>query len=403
MDWESSVNREQRNGTGYTGVGVCRNSQLAGVSPPNNRKRKRILFHKIKQKKEIKAMSNVKIFDTIRKARDEYAAKYDSITKVFDDTKNSTMRDFKGPRLSAELTKLKTEYSASIQKEREKTLGHASQEIEKLREAEEVKVRVIDETTLHRLKALDGLTLATAEISALINQFSGKSYWTDRYLSQLAEKNGITDVIFPADFGAKMQVLEELENGITDYVDGYCGSNTKYLTILNISDSHVYELEDQYTKCHTFSHLSRSEAADRAIAIVLSQNTLTGRGLALRNLLANADDKLRATILYKLSENESLPDDVFNVAGYRNEFRAFKENEIPNIKAAQKLYSELASMENETDVGARLDLAGENGEITEQLIDVITDAVKENQMLAKACADSKNPRIAELVTPGKGE
>ena len=130
---------------------------------------------------------------------------------------------------------------------------------------------------------------------------------------------------------------------------------------------------------------------------------MTGRGLALRNLLANADDKLRATILYKLSENESLPDDVFNVAGYRNEFRAFKENEIPNIKAAQKLYSELASMENETDVGARLDLAGENGEITEQLIDVITDAVKENQMLAKACADSKNPRIAELVTPGKGE
>lgn len=348
-------------------------------------------------------MSNVKIFETIRKARDEYAAKYDSVTKVFDDTKNSTLRDFKGPRLSAELTKLKGEYSASIQKEREMALEHISQEIEKLRETEEVKVRVIDEATLHRLKALDELPLSTAEISALINQFSGKSYWTDRYLSQLAEKNGITDVIFPADFGTKMQVLEELESGITDYVNGYCGSNTKYLTILNVSDSHVYELEDQYTKCHTFSQLSRSETADRAIAIVLSQNTLTGKGLALRNLLANADDKLRATILYKLSENESLPDDVFNVAGYRDEFKAFRENEVPNIRAAEKLYKEISEMESETDIGARLIIAEENKEITEQFIDVITDAVKENQMLAKACEDSKNLKLAELVAPGKGE
>lgn len=348
-------------------------------------------------------MSNVKIFDTIRKVRDEYAARHDSITKVFNDTKNNTMRDFKGLRLSAELTKLKTEYSTSIQKEREKVLEHVSQEIEKLREAEEVKVRVIDETTLYRLRALDGLPLSTAEITALINQFSGKSYWTDRYLSQLTEKNNITDVIFPADFGTKMQVLDELESGITDYVNGYCGSNTKYLTILNVSDSHVYELEDQYTKCHIFSSLSRSETADRTIAIALSQNTLTGRGIALRNLLANADDKLRATILYKLSENESLPDDVFNVAGCKEEFRVFKENEVPNIRAAEKLYKEISEMESETDIGARLIIAEENNEITKQFVDVIAEAVKENQILAKACADSENPQIAELVALGKEE
>ena len=42
------------------------------------------------------------------------------------------------------MTKLKTEYSASIQKEREKTLGHASQEIEKLRIQAETKQEKID-------------------------------------------------------------------------------------------------------------------------------------------------------------------------------------------------------------------------------------------------------------------
>lgn len=344
----------------------------------------------------------IQLFDSVKITRQAYADKYNQLTAEFNNSITRAKKDYKGLRLQEELNKLKVEYAESLEKERERAKEFVSQHIDEAKETEGAKVRVIPEAELNRLKALNDMPLSTAEISALIDQYGNKSYWSDKFLSLLAEKNGV-DALFPADYQTKTDVIDELEGAIMSFIDNYCGDgDTKYTVLLAASDARIFELEKEYTSNHAYSKLSRTQIAERVRATILSQKDDVSRGMVLRNALRNADEKLKVSLLYRLSE-EGISDDVVAIAGYKNEFKIFKENEVPNIRAAEKLYKEICEMESEADVGARLTIAEENKEITEQFIDVITDAVKENQILAKACADSKNPRIAEVATLGKGE
>lgn len=342
------------------------------------------------------------LFDSIRVVRQAYADRYNQITAEFNNSTSKAKRDFKGLRLQEELNKIKAEYAKNLEEEREKAKDFVSQHVEAVKESEGAKVRAIPEAELNRLKALNDLPLSTAEITALIDQYGNKSYWADKFLSLLAEKNGV-DALFPADYQTKVDVISAIESAIMGFIDHYCGDgDTKYTVLLAASDARIFELEQEFTSNHAYSKLSRNQITERVIATMYSQKDTASRGMVLRNALKNADEKLKSAILYKLSQ-EDISTDILAVANCKDEYKIFRETEVPSIRAAEKLYKEICAMDSETDIGARLIIAEENKEITKQFVDVIAEAVKENQILAKACADSKSLQIAELVAPGKGE
>lgn len=350
-------------------------------------------------------MSNTNVFEGAKVTRDKFSSDWRKVTDDYQKEVAAIKRDYKATRLRDELIRAKKQYEERLERKKQEAISFVTQMIEGERETQSVKIRVIPEAKLAKLKSLEDIPLSAAELHELVEQFSG-DYWAERFLGNLMERNGVTLPMSP-DYGTRMSILQDLEDGIVNYINQYSGSDTHYTVIADVADLKIYDFERKYTDNYATLNLDRGQIAERALSAIRTKGDVFSRALMLRNVLGNSDKKLKQEIMYQLSQNDDLiSSDLLILSGLRNRYREFMENEAQSIQSARSLYEELQQLEDEMSVSERLIAAKNQGEITPQFVEIMEEVVEKNEILAKGCGLCESPELIRLVSPqneGKGE
>lgn len=229
-----------------------------------------------------------------------------------------------------------------------KILVEAGKMIDSMLKEERAKV-----VTLNNSRAVDALTqinrianvpVSQDELDILAekyNEFPGVAYWPMKALRDIAQKNGLRLDRIDADYGTKKAVLDELRNRLEQFVELRI-QEKELAGNLQLSNSVLLRLEEEYSNGFATSNFSALETAQRALMAIrvklISDPGDAAAGIA--NIWKNIrkDDGIREAFLYELIKNP-IPENVVVFADrmlalgdYESIREAMKEFESKNLR-----------------------------------------------------------------------
>lgn len=312
------------------------------------------------------------IFDIIPIAVEDYKNKYSEADKE----RRAALKQLKHelvpntPRYRAESAQIEANFQAALTQSREKVLAEVMPELQSARQRAEDALTVTDTESkkIDILKRFSDLPLSQREINILAEKYGG-SYWSDRYISQLAEKNNCEYLSGGAEISEKLDALDQLESSISNFVQEYT-ENASYDLLRSVSSSTVYGLEEQFTRNYADVRLKPWQKAQRVLTMCRNQPDFLSKSIKLANSYKNADVRTRQLILVLCAGDESLAD-VLKMAGLDKRVDDFKENGLSDMKKAIKTVKEAQKLNDVLEIAATLDSAGNNPFLAELIADTL--------------------------------
>lgn len=254
-------------------------------------------------------------FDVFRLVRTEYRQIFTDAKAKLDAELETAKREYIGGRLRAETDEAKQRFTDTVTNARNK---YKTEVIDLLDSEEDRVLKRLRNSPFHDidiLAKLSDFSISPIEFGELVKAYGGRSYWGDRMLSAIADKNDIEitnyDLEAPADI--QLQVLDEIRTEVDGYLSRWDGTTYEPFTLL--SDRKIYSWETRYG-AHPV--LDASQRADRSLQKLMEQGSQLERGQLLVKTLRNyADDQLsRDFLLYKISQTPLFGDVATRFAGW---------------------------------------------------------------------------------------
>lgn len=312
------------------------------------------------------------IFEIILIAAADYKSKYNEALKerkvALKRLKNELVPNT--PRFRAEQAQIEADFQAALTRSREWVLSEVIPELQSARQRAESALSVTDQEAkkMDTLKRFSDMPLSQREINLLADKYGG-GYWSDRYLSQLAERNNCEYLSGGAEIGEKLDALDQLESGINDFVQKYT-ENASYDLLRSVSESTVYRLEEQFTRNYADTKLTPEQKAQRVLAMCRNQPDFLSKSIKLANSYKNADLRTRQFILTLCADDERLAD-VLKLAGLDSKVESFRENGLADMKKAVETVREAQKLDDVIKIAATIDSAGDNPFLAELIADTL--------------------------------
>lgn len=284
------------------------------------------------------------IFDLCRVLRDSYRQKYDDAVKARDEKIRYAKDNYisNSPALKTALEDARTEFKQTIEELKAEARKAFSDEAETLRAAETAKVMVMP-TAIDMLKPLLDVPMSYTELSIVAKQHGGKSYYADKFLRTLADRNGIATTdpeAFPltTPIDDKLEVIDtltaEMETLLTEY------NEDKSIKALGaMSDRILMRCEDKYVGSEK-TVLTVAQRVNRAYATIMAQGNQIDRANAIANQLRNADKQTQDALLVRLAESNEVGDIAKNLSAPER-IKAFANGKAVTYHKAEDAYGRM--------------------------------------------------------------
>ena len=242
------------------------------------------------------------------------------------------------PTYKAKMQEADNKCVSEIDELRSSALNNVRPYIAQLKEYEAAKLKKINETTLTKLKMLDGIPLTASELSAIADKYNVQDdYYAARYLQTLAEKNGLEFVsgIEPS-YDTKMAILSGLEAQLVEVLTDFntsknCDAKIKFA---NLSEDVIQRACELYGGSSPATN--PEQVASKALLSIKSAHGSIEQGITISNVLKNASEDTRNLILCAVAENESISEMAVLYSGFADEVNAFKNGGAAEYRRAQK-------------------------------------------------------------------
>lgn len=290
--------------------------------------------------------------------------KFDDLTKLIFSSAISFKDDFKKERSERDnrIAYIKKtykentpEYRSEIETAQQKEKSHLDNlrmEYSKniLELAEEIKtserkaLSVVNTDNLSKIHAFSEMTLSQTEMQALKEAICDNDYWSSRVLSEIAEKNGITDETIGIDppFDRKMAILSECLNAFDKFIMNY----TPVTGRMKTSDElrlHVGVSADVLDRAAALyagkgeSYLTDADIISKSLATLLTKHTDVEKAVTISNILQNVknNELVKNKLLYEISMDSNISDAAIRMSGFYDEVGAFKNGLARDYKKAE--------------------------------------------------------------------
>lgn len=314
------------------------------------------------------------IFSMVLVGADDYKSKYaDAVRErkaALKQLKNELVPDT--PRYRAEQAQIEGDFQSALTQSREAVLAEITPELEGARQRAQAALTITETESrkLDTLKRFADMPLSSREISILAEKYVG-GYWSDRYISQLAERNACVYESGGAEIGQKLAALDVLETNINSFLNGYNGKDTtSYDVLRSVSENTVYELERQFTQNYANTKLTPEQKAQRVLAMCRNQPDFLSKSMSLANSYKNADVRTRQNILALCADDERLVD-ILRMAGLNKRVDDFKASGLSDMKTAIKTVKQALKLDDVMEIANVLDSAGNNPFLAELIKDAL--------------------------------
>ncbi len=251
---------------------------------------------------------------------------------------------------------------SEIAEMRSSALNNVRPHIEELRNHEMSRLKSVNETTLAKLKMLDGIPLTASELSAIADKYNiNNDYYSARYLQTLAEKNGLEFVsgIEPS-YDTKMAILSGLEAQLVEVLTDFntskdCDPKIKYANLSEDVIQRACELYGGSSPATNPEHV-----ASKALLAISSANGAIEKGVCIANVLKNASEESRNLILCAVAEDGSIPEIAVSYSGFADEINDFKKGGAAEFRRAQKCVENMKAAKDIESATYYMNEIGEN-------------------------------------------
>lgn len=295
------------------------------------------------------------------------------------------------PTYQAKMKEADDKCDSEIAKMRSSALNNVRPRIEELRNYEMSRLKSVNETTLAKLKMLDGIPLTASELSAIADKYSlHNDYYSARYLQTLAEKNGMEFVsgIEPS-YDTKMAILSGLETQLVEVLTDFntskgCDPKVKYA---NLSEDVIQRATELY--CGSSPATNPEQVASKALLSIKSAHGSIEQGITISNVLKNASEDTRNLILCGVAEDGSIPEIAVSYSGFADEINDFKKGGAAEFRRAQKCVERMRSAKDVDTATYYMNEIGEN-----RFIGDMTRKAAKNSVVIADCLSKQAELIA---------
>lgn len=314
------------------------------------------------------------IFGITLIAADDYRRKYSNASKERKEALKQLKNDLvpNTPRYRAEQAQIEGDFQAALTQSREAILAEVVPLLQEARQRAESALTITETESrkLDTLKRFADMPLSQREINILSEKYGG-GYWSDRYISQLAERNSCEYASGGAEIGEKLDALDQLENNINSFLNSYNGKDTtSYDVLRSVSENTIYELERQFTQNYANTKLTPEQKAQRVLATCRNQPDFLSKSMSLANSYKNSDTRTRQFIITLCADDERLTD-VLRMAGLNKRVDDFRASGLFDMKKAIKTVNEALKQDDVMEIAATLDSAGNNPFLAELIKDAL--------------------------------
>lgn len=297
--------------------------------------------------KDIKNIKNkrgkymfTKLIDALRIARDDFKSKALIVFKEREERLDTINRDYRqgSPTQQLELNKMEEKYDKQMEKIRGEATEFVNSYFTDAREYETKRVKKFDVVTLNSIKAISDLPISYSEL-VILNDYYGKdrNYWVEKMLVEIAEKNGVpADKLgLEASLETKLDIISQLEQQFIELINNFDGKAT-YKNGAYLHDAILTKAEQQYR--NGLKSDNSEQLAHQLFGLVTSKGTVNEQGVAINNIIRNADEMTKLEFMYLVS-NSSISDEAVMCSGYYSLFEEFKSktaNEYEKAKEVMK-------------------------------------------------------------------
>lgn len=307
--------------------------------------------------------------------RDAYKQKYKNAKQRKEDAIKALQRDFKPgtKRFTDEKQDIEKHFKEEVESAKKEAHDFLDDKFADLQSYEMARVETLGNLEeMQKLNAIADLPMSSMEVRLLAQKYGGKNYYYDKLLNQIAEKNGISakgieTLGLQPSIDTKMHVLQQLRQQFNELLDTYKG-DMNYKTEVLLADSVVYRAEKLFTSGYSEGNMDDEAVARRAFANVLNQKNDMERGLALAEIMKNANDSIQREVLYKCASSNIIGDFAFEIAGVTTAVEAYRGGLGIEYEKAKKILQDVRDCKDDTD-----------------LIKVVIRENKDNEMFLKLC------------------
>ena len=191
-------------------------------------------------------MKHLEIFDNVAVLRDTFDAGY---KKLEDRRKRESTENKRLYKPGEPLRQHEEESKAKFKEDLEKLRDKMREDFEEVytHEAAKQQARVLkrpDSVTFETLKSLEGLPISEREYAFLIDNYRGRSLWSDKMLRRLAEANDI-EVGDRLDPGVEtvMSVLDDLKARVELFISAEGKDRGSYVVLDSVHDARLAKIE----------------------------------------------------------------------------------------------------------------------------------------------------------------
>lgn len=295
---------------------------------------------------------------------EHYKANFIATEKKRDETKTEISKTYikQTPTYLTKMSEADDKCASEIAEMRNDVLSNVRPHIEELKKHEKSKLEKINETTLAKLKMLDGIPLTASELSVIADKYDvANDYYSARYLQTLAEKNGLEFVCGVApSYDTKMAILSDLESQLVEVLTDFSTSKTCNVKIkyANLSEDVVQRACELYGGSSPATN--PEQVASKALLAIASANGSIEKGIAIANVLKNASEETRNLILCAVAEDGSIPEIAVSYSGFADEINDFKKGGAAEFRRAQKCVENMKAAKDIESATYYMNEIGEN-------------------------------------------
>lgn len=285
-----------------------------------------------------KVLAQVKVIyrEEFKRAREER----DKAIKYFNDEYKAGSQEKR-----VKIAEAEEKFKKTIDELRDTCKGKYKMLVEELETRARARVGIVNKELMDKVRAFADIPLSKDEFAAILSQFGGVNYLTDRLLEKMAEENGITSNGLTVDgeplaieppLSTKLQILSELREQADHLIETYGTVDENMMSRTGDLFPDVLErAEIMYT-----NGLHETNISPKQIAVRVADILRTRGGSAsnyLDNVLANATPAVQRAIMNEVLSHESgTIQAAIDRSKNRIKIHAFADGEMVQYRAAEK-------------------------------------------------------------------
>lgn len=296
-------------------------------------------------------MSNRFDFNYLTVLRDAYRAAYAEAKTKRDEDAKKARADYLGDRLKTEIANIKKQFSDSVTAEKNRLRDEIETALNTERDRINNYVQRGSTAFIGDLELISHIPVSAVEFGNLCKRYAGQTYWADRMLTLIAQKNDIL-----GDYGIDppaadlLAILDEATEEIDLFFEKWDGDSFAGFNLL--TDRKILSWERAYGNVYD---LDAEQIAHRSFVNLMLETDQMKRGIRLAETLRNYGDNenAREFLLWKISQSATFGESALYYAGNSarqlvNDYRTGKKSKPVLIVEEEPGEIELTDAEKET-------------------------------------------------------